>query len=228
MTNSHTTHHHTTTCDICGCSGSYDPATGEGDIQPYDEHTLCDTCWTEAVRRVRDHEADTERQAVEDMVEAAECGDSETTQTWLVTDGQVTTTYEAASAADAVREALRSYDRPLPEEGSAAICLAVAPVADQEVEEDHRVVLDPAEPPCSRDHDHDWQAPHDVVAGIEDNPGVVGHGSGVMVTEVCARCGCYRVTDTAATDECGETYTRLRYIEADDASLAWVEEEAAR
>ena len=59
------------------------------------------------------------------------------------------------------------------------------------------VQLDPDEPECS-EPEHDWQAPYHLVGGIEENPGVQGHGGGVIANEVCMHCGCGRVTDTWA------------------------------
>jgi hypothetical protein len=39
-----------------------------------------------------------------------------------------------------------------------------------------------------------------LVGGIEENPGVWGHGGGVVINEACVRCGCGRTTDTWAQD----------------------------
>lgn len=72
------------------------------------------------------------------------------------------------------------------------------------------------DPGCSTD-EHDWQSPHSVVGGCRENPGVWGRGagSGVVVAEVCARCGAYRYQETGAR-------VPVEYREADDASRAWV------
>jgi hypothetical protein len=86
------------------------------------------------------------------------------------------------------------------------------------------ITIDPTEPACSED-EHDWQSPHEVVGGLEENPGVWGHGGGATITEVCPHCGAYRITDTwAQNPETGEQgLESVEYREADDASLAWVE-----
>lgn len=63
-----------------------------------------------------------------------------------------------------------------------------------------RVTVDPDEPPCEDADGHDWQSPHEVVGGLKENPGVTGHGGGVVITEVCSRCGVYRERDTWASD----------------------------
>jgi hypothetical protein len=63
------------------------------------------------------------------------------------------------------------------------------------------VALDPLAPKCARGaREHDWKSPHRLVGGLKENPGVWGHGGGVIIREVCMRCGCERVTDTWAED----------------------------
>ena len=64
-------------------------------------------------------------------------------------------------------------------------------------EERVSVAIEQDEPECSSG-DHDWQSPHELVGGIAENPGVWGHGGGVVITECCLRCGCGRKTDTWA------------------------------
>jgi hypothetical protein len=49
------------------------------------------------------------------------------------------------------------------------------------------IAVDPGEPECDSEHEHDW---HET--------GVQGHGGGVMVYETCRHCGVERVTDTWA------------------------------
>lgn len=97
-------------------------------------------------------------------------------------------------------------------------------VVDVHVDRDwHSVEINPEEPECSGD-EHDWRSPYSVVGGIKENPGVWGHGGGVIITEVCRHCGCYRVTDTWAQDrETGEQgLESVEYKDADDDTLAWV------
>jgi hypothetical protein len=90
-------------------------------------------------------------------------------------------------------------------------------------EECATVQLDPEEPDCTDADGHDWQSPHEVVGGLKENPGVRGHGGGVIVTEVCAHCGMYRITDTwGQRPDTGEQgLTVLEYRDADEKSLAW-------
>ncbi len=54
------------------------------------------------------------------------------------------------------------------------------------------------EPNCTHDGGHDWQSPYEIVGGIKENPGVWGHGGGVIINECCMHCGCKRTTDTWA------------------------------
>lgn len=88
----------------------------------------------------------------------------------------------------------------------------------------HKIALEPEEPECEQP-EHDWRSPYSVLGGVRENPGVWGHGGGVVIREVCAHCGRYRITDTwaqhRATGEQGLTSTS--YEDADERSLAWIE-----
>lgn len=67
------------------------------------------------------------------------------------------------------------------------------------------VEIEPTVPECAEGKEHDWYAPHWLVGGIKENPGVWGHGGGVVMTEACRHCGCAKVTDTwAQNPETGE------------------------
>ena len=88
----------------------------------------------------------------------------------------------------------------------------------------HKVfTFEPAVPDCTQEA-HDWQAPHSVVGGLEENPGVVGHGGGVCMTSACSHCGTYRTLDTwAQNPQTGEQgLESTRYDPPDEKSLAWV------
>lgn len=100
-------------------------------------------------------------------------------------------------------------------------------IIEEETEDliDHLTyTFDPPEPDCDGEHDHDWQSPYSVVGGIRDNPGVWGHGGGVIIREVCAHCGRYKVTDTWAQDPSTgeEGLEAVWYEDADSASTEWV------
>lgn len=80
--------------------------------------------------------------------------------------------------------------------------------------------LEQPEPECTHADGHDWQSPIELVGGVAENPGVHGHGGGVIITECCMHCGCRRVTDTwAQRRDTGEqglrevTYTPGHYAD---------------
>lgn len=106
----------------------------------------------------------------------------------------------------------------------------VDPATDEEIADERVCVtttVDPVEPDCIDKHTaHDWQSPHEVVGGIESNPGCWGKGGGVMIKEVCARCGAYKHNDTWATNQTNGTqgHTSTSYESADDESLAWIQQ----
>jgi hypothetical protein len=110
-------------------------------------------------------------------------------------------TIEARDLADARRQAgawARAGDWNEPEE---TIWIRVT-IFDEDgdwVDTVH-VAIDPTEPACSGYEEHDWRAPHALVGGLKENPGVHGHGGGIVIAEVCVRCGCKRTTDTWAQD----------------------------
>ena len=82
--------------------------------------------------------------------------------------------------------------------------------------ENHSVTVHPAEPSCS-DDEHHWTAPHHIVGGITENPGVWGHGGGVTIHEICEHCGTHRHTDTwAQRRDTGEQgLTSVTYAQPD-------------
>jgi hypothetical protein len=67
-------------------------------------------------------------------------------------------------------------------------------------EESSKVTIEAEEPECTGGEEHDWRSPYSIVGGIEENPGVWGHGGGIMIQEVCMICGCGKTTDTWAQD----------------------------
>lgn len=145
--------------------------------------------------------ADNAAEAAKDYVDGGDWGDA-TSTTWVTVN-----THREAIAYCA-------------EDGEAVLC-----TFDSDT---HTTTIDPDEPDCASGHDHDWQAPVSVVGGIEDNPGVWGHGGGVTIRKVCAHCGMYRIKDTWAQNPAtGEQGLRsIAYEEADEASLAWIDDRA--
>lgn len=97
--------------------------------------------------------------------------------------------------------------------------------ADGRELDDVTVAIDPPEPPCTA-RAHEWESPVRVVGGYGENPGVSGHGGGIVIREVCAHCGRYRITDTWATrpDTGRQGLQSVRYEDADETSRAWIAE----
>jgi hypothetical protein len=90
--------------------------------------------------------------------------------------------------------------------------------------EEHKIPVHPTPAPCVDGRDHDWDDPVEVVGGIPENPGVWGHGGGVIIRLVCRRCGRYRIEDTWGQAPWGEQgLTIIRYEDADERSRKWVE-----
>ena len=56
------------------------------------------------------------------------------------------------------------------------------------------------EPSCEWGDAHVFAAPHRLLGGLKENPGVIGHGGGVKITTVCLRCGWEKTLDTWATN----------------------------
>ena len=120
--------------------------------------------------------------------------------TYELSDGNSRETIEARDLKDARRQAeawVRAGDWNEPEQ---TIWINVLIFEDGERVDSVTVAIDPTEPACSGYEDHDWRAPHALVGGLKENPGVHGHGGGVVIAEVCVRCGCKRTTDTWAQD----------------------------
>ena len=59
----------------------------------------------------------------------------------------------------------------------------------------------------------DWRSPHDLVGGIRSNPGVQAKGGGVVINEICAASGVWRVRDTWDQDfmDTGDPVETVRY-----------------
>ena len=81
------------------------------------------------------------------------------------------------------------------------------------------------DPVCPVDNPQ-WESPHELVGGCEENPGVFGSGGGVEITEVDAKSGVYRITNTWDCSVGPVPRETVRYLDADEASEAWVAERA--
>jgi len=140
-------------------------------------------------------------------------------------DGNMEVEYEGLSHDEAAQHYVEICDWG---ESTKTICIRVSTYYKDEDgepydEEFHTFEFDPKEPKCNSD-DHDWQSPIEVVGGIEENPGVIGHGGGAIITEVCSHCGIYRITNTCEQNsENGEIVSNsIEYLEADLISINWI------
>lgn len=81
---------------------------------------------------------------------------------------------------------------------------------------------DPPEPDCDEGQEHDWSSPHEVVGGLEENPGVWSTGGTTMVFKtVCSRCGCVKIeTDYGVQRNPGACDT-VEYDTQNVFALAW-------
>lgn len=127
---------------------------------------------------------------------------------------------------DAIQQAIDNVDRNNYPDADGTIWIDVfvrnALTGDEETA---TVQLDADEPDCVDGHDHDWKAPYSVLGGLKENPGVWGHGGGLIMKKVCAHCGMYQVTDTWAQDRSNgkQGLTSVSYEDADDDSLEWLQ-----
>lgn len=205
---------------------------------PTDDHEACQEAVAEWIRRDPDAiftaqdddhgtENDDDRVARYMSAIAIEpVGDS--AKTYTLSDGDGVETITALDDADA-REQAEAWARSGDWDTSNGTVWIDVRIEDEDGDSERiTVAIDPEEPACSgRGVDHDWQSPHEVVGGLQENPGVRGHGGGVIVREVCATCGAYKVTDTwAQRSDTGEQGLRsVSYADADEESLAWIASE---
>ena len=139
--------------------------------------------------------------------------DNQATTTWRVSDGHDTIELEAASAQAAAEEFAEGWE---PERATWWLTVSVWRLQDGEVvdQQDIKVPIHPAEPRCV-EPTHDWQP---GPGGLEEDPGVFGHGGGVVIITQCRHCGLERREDTWAQDPAtGEQGLRsIAYGDQDD------------
>lgn len=145
---------------------------------------------------------------------------------YLADDGNCEIEVEAETAEEAAQEYVDGGDWN-ESDSTSWIDVRTRPVADPDAEwEWTTITLHPDEPECNHDDDgHDWQSPIDLVGGIKENPGVWGHGGGVVITEVCLCCGLRRITDTWAQNPNNgvQGLESVEYQEPDEEYIALVE-----
>lgn len=117
---------------------------------------------------------------------------------WTLRAEGIEETIEAASV-DEARDKAEAWNRSGDWDSSGGTIWVDCYLHGDDIEEKITTRLDPPEPRCvDRDTEHDWQSPYRIVGGLEENPGVHGHGGGVILREVCMHCGTERMTDTWA------------------------------
>ena len=84
---------------------------------------------------------------------------------------------------------------------------------------------DPEPPECTEDA-HEWCSPHEVVGGLDSNPGVWSQGGTTIVTRVvCRHCGCYKREVSYGSQRNPGQCDTVEYLPADEDSLRWVARE---
>lgn len=185
-----------------------------------------ETCWIDVYVEQIIVDGDQRRQQVEAAIEYVHSHDDDTAD------------------ADGVAEAFEQFFGSAPDETDDPWSDLCSAISDGDTVADHEDMLDPIrgdrecititldaeEPDCEDGESHDWRSPYSVLGGLKENPGVWGHGGGVVITEVCAHCGRYRVTDTwAQRPDTGEQgLTSVEYRDADEDSIAWLGRRAKR
>lgn len=148
---------------------------------------------------------------------------------YRISDDGASETIEADSMTEAMKIAAETW-----QDGSwDSKCLISVRVAelDEEGEETGEVDWvnvecgdDPEAPKCTED-EHDWCNPHEVVGGLDSNPGVWSKGGTTIVArEVCRHCGCYRTTTNYGSQRNPGQCDTVEYDAADECSLAWISE----
>ena len=139
---------------------------------------------------------------------------------WSCDDGNAEIEIDALSATEAAQEYVDGGDWTV----LSTVWIHVVCICEEEGEEEEVVIgVNPEEPPCE-DENHDWQSPP-FLGGLAENPGVFGHGGGVIRTEVCTHCGTYRVSDSWAQDPDGgeQGLDSVEYRDADAVSQDWLD-----
>jgi hypothetical protein len=145
----------------------------------------------------------------EDLLHAAQhkLTNSDCPRQWTLREGGYEyNTITASSTEEALEEARTNVDRSNYSDCTGTLWIDVRVDCEETGESDSdTVTLDEEEPDCEDGETHEWSSPHSLLGGLTENPGVYGHGGGVIIHEVCLTCGCKRTTDTWAQNrETGE------------------------
>jgi len=139
---------------------------------------------------------------------------------WSCDDGNCDLEIHADTAQEAAQEYVDGGDW----NAESTVWVHVTCTDESGEEEEITIEVNPDEPSCEGGESHDWQSPS-LLGGLDENPGVVGHGGGVIRTEICAHCGTYRVSDSWAQDPDGgeQGLDSVEYRDADNISQDWLD-----
>ena len=163
-------------------------------------HESAETDQAEELAAAALESAEEELDAAREALDGSDCP-----REWELSEaGYTYSTITACSAEEALTEARDNVDRSnyssVDDEGPGGTMWIDVRVHCRETGEEtsDTVTCEPDEPECPDHAAHDWQNPYEILGGLKDNPGVWGHGGGVICREVCVHCGCERTTDTWA------------------------------
>jgi len=121
--------------------------------------------------------------------------------TWICSDGEHSEEIEADSEREAAEDYVYGTDVG-DSHTTVWITVYVRHADSEDYDWSDTIAVHPDAPACESDSGHSWVAPPELVGGLEENPGVSGHGGGVLIHTVCEHCGTLRVEDTWAQDPC--------------------------
>lgn len=156
----------------------------------------------ESLAALRDHWEslgwDVSQFTAEDMREFLEAEQRDLPRHYRTGDGQVDHVFEAKDAEEAMDLAIDWWkDGSWENKSEIDIYVQEINPFDDEMtfpQEWKTIEIgeDPPEPECTEDA-HDWQAPHNIVGGLKENPGVWSLGGTTMTYHsVCSHCGLHR------------------------------------
>lgn len=91
-----------------------------------------------------------------------------------------------------------------PEKGSIAV-LVTATCEETDEKRIRLCIIDPEEPACPVDEEHEWTDALDLVGGCKSSPGIFANGAGITSIHVCGLCGMKRVYTTCSQGRHAET-----------------------
>jgi hypothetical protein len=104
-------------------------------------------------------------------------------------DGNAEITIEADSAEEAAQEYVDEGDWDDPTR-TIWVDVFVTELGDPDAERECiTITLKPDEPDCTESDGHLWATPYQLLGGLKESPGVLGHGGGVKGRDVCLLCG---------------------------------------